>query len=534
MAPTTKNKRTGIKAKVVLLVVTLLLTLLVVEGALSLFSGVSLRDRIKGQTERYLPSDQDRIAAAAALPGEYRSHPDPLVSYYMKMLEGYKTHRAEASTDLLGLRSRLRPMPEGDAFCIAVLGDSVAFGTGLNDDEVISNQLEAILDPMRDPAFPPIICKTVAAPGWNHANAIRFLINHFDAIDPDVVVYMPVSNDLVDSFGVTEAGHRRLKPDYFSPYPLLSINIESNDLFQHYFRQAVIKGLKSAMISGEEIGPFALNCDLSPTSRRRYDANVDSIELLSRFLHAQGRHLRILHHAEDLIHTGYAWILRERMLDRGLRIPEIAGLTKLQKYHTLDGNPHPNADTARALAIWIAEGMIADNLITLAEGRTLPEVPAVAKKSKAVPRSEAEIRGFAAEFREESLAKLQSTVDTSTARGFHQVFGGLNPDGTMGIRFLTLLKPKGPNLTVRLSALQKKPCLYPLRLEVEVNGIPVGLLTVHHGTEENPDEGRFTLPQEIDIEKPLEVALLPEWWSMTQFKKRSFIASTMLHSISSH
>ena len=136
--------------------------------------------------------------------------PTSLVAYTFKTgstltyAEGKVT--MQFATDELGMRARAGPPPAADAPRIVVLGDSVAFGFGLGDEDTLAAQLERLLGGR-------VACSTVAVPSWNCQNAWRFLLDHLDRLRPDVVLYFPVENDLEDGYGVTEAGQRRTAED---------------------------------------------------------------------------------------------------------------------------------------------------------------------------------------------------------------------------------------------------------------------------------------------------------------------------------
>ncbi len=194
------------------------LLLLLSEGALSLFLGRSWRGLFArpAPVSPALELEREQAIAARASEGPYRVPEDPLVSYTLRLESEFPFGENKVSmalrTDELGLRTRVRPAPvPEDALRIVVLGDSVAFGYGLVDEDVLAAQLERLLAA----ALParPVVCETVALPSWNCRNAWRFLFDHLQRFRPALVLYLPVDNDLEDSFGVNEAGQRRASPD---------------------------------------------------------------------------------------------------------------------------------------------------------------------------------------------------------------------------------------------------------------------------------------------------------------------------------
>ncbi|HTE05439.1 MAG TPA: hypothetical protein VK824_04515, partial [Planctomycetota bacterium] len=188
-------------------------TLLAVEGVASALAGRLLLTPLVRARLASPPAATDVFAqrseapgparpgpgAAAPAEGVYRVHPDPLVGYTLRLSRQLAVFDAPVHSDALGLRTTPGPPPAPDAPRVAILGDSVAFGYGLRGEETIAARLGVLLGASRGPGEPPVACRTVAMPGWNHANAVHFLLDHLDALAPDIVVYVPVGNDLLDT-----------------------------------------------------------------------------------------------------------------------------------------------------------------------------------------------------------------------------------------------------------------------------------------------------------------------------------------------
>ena len=117
-------------------------------------------------------------------------------------------------------------------------------------------------------------------------------------------------------------------------------------------------------------------------------------------------------------------------------------------------------------------------------------------------------------------------------QGFDQVFGGVNHDGSLGIRFLGVLKADGPFLCVKLGALEEVSHLYPLEVEVEVDGVNVGRIMVPAAKDNPQVEKWFDLPEREDPLAPLEVRLSPRHWVARTMEYKTLLASCRLISIS--
>ena len=152
---------------------------LLVEGAVSLLFSRSLlrgwRDGAGPFRVRML--DEERLAAGALTPGPYAVDTDPYVAMRLKGSHAATYVDRVANTDKSGMRKRVpRPGTPEDGPRIVILGDSVAFGFGLEDPETFAERLEDFLAAITDPSRSPPIVFTIACPGWSFLNAKRYLL----------------------------------------------------------------------------------------------------------------------------------------------------------------------------------------------------------------------------------------------------------------------------------------------------------------------------------------------------------------------
>ena len=117
---------------------------------------------------------------------------DPSVGYLMT--PGYagvierSEYKAPFTVNSLGLRGPPLRDRQNDTFRILILGDSMAFGFGVLDDEVFSARLEAILAerlPERD-----IQILNASVPGFGTADQLAFLRTRGAMLDPNLVVVL--------------------------------------------------------------------------------------------------------------------------------------------------------------------------------------------------------------------------------------------------------------------------------------------------------------------------------------------------------
>lgn len=114
-----------------------------VAGVHSLITGSSLRALIaKPPPELRTHFDAERLAAAARLPGPFSQHVDPRVGYVLRRSSTIDSVGVEIATDELGLRARTGPPAAADALRVIILGDSVAFGTGIGSEACLAQQIE--------------------------------------------------------------------------------------------------------------------------------------------------------------------------------------------------------------------------------------------------------------------------------------------------------------------------------------------------------------------------------------------------------
>jgi hypothetical protein len=443
--------------------------LLCSEGALSLLAGRSLRELVgawpggrgydpppagpvNGGAARAAPTDAPRVSDSAG--DLYTAHDDPLVGYVMWPDSDLRIYEGSIRTDALGLRSRPGGPPPDDALRVVILGDSVAFGLGVDDDEAIAHRVEQALAAARGPDAPPVACRTVAMPSWNHRSAAAFLLDHWDALRPDIVLYMPCRNDVFDIDGTYPSGKRRVMPDPSAADPWLSISVRSN-LEGPTLRLSQGAG---ATLAFEDLGAQATDADLSPESSRRLDENADTIVRLNGTLARRGCRLLLVWTTTD----AYTWLLGERIARRAPKMPVTALLKYGRKEFTLGYDPHYNPQSLDVLGRWLAEDLLARGWITRGAQHALPPAPPAYAALRMRMPPVGEWPRMAAAAREHWRARMLPEVDWRSGRGLLQVYGGCNLDGSARSRVLLLLAPGGDMLEVELAPIDARPDLYPL------------------------------------------------------------------------
>ncbi|MHC4846805.1 MAG: hypothetical protein ACYTCU_11690 [Planctomycetota bacterium] len=342
-------------------------------------------------------------------------------------------------------------------------------------------------------------------PGWNHRNATRFLIDNLEELDPDLVLYMPIANDLYDTDGVARNGKRQAKLDPASPEPWLAVDQLAGTRFSEDARQRLHGEGRDDV--GAWMGPPALLADLSPGSSDRYEQNVDSIVQLTAALEARGARLALLQYKNE----AYAWNLQRRLIERAHPLPVIPLFEHVPPDLMLGFDPHPSADGARLMAQWIAGELLARRWVPGGSADTARALMSIRDELRADTLEPDEVLTIADVAKTGQWLRLHDTIDWNTLEGVAQILGGMNVDGTVGTRALLLLAHGGTELIVELEPINGRPDLVPLDVAVEIDGQPVGTVTLDGG---GAAIGRFGVaPPEGAHAEPLEVRLIPDRWA---------------------
>ena len=174
--------------------------------AMSVYAAVRVHEARLADAER-LGADELR-SAVMSLPGAGPMYPHAVrdVAYVLNPEAGAASWHAieEYPVNELGLRGG--PIQPTERTRVVLVGDSMVFGWDLAEADRLELQLEA--------RSPDLDVVTVALPGWNTRNQAAFLEHHRDLLDPDVLVWGLMPNDVEDSKGVVPPG---ILADWASP-----------------------------------------------------------------------------------------------------------------------------------------------------------------------------------------------------------------------------------------------------------------------------------------------------------------------------
>jgi hypothetical protein len=480
-----------------------ILTLLIIEGTLSFTGARTLAERLAPPLER---APALRVAGGAAGPGlevgDYDLHVDPAVGRVLVPQRTHELHGARVTTDAAGLRVRAAPPLGGDPLRVVVLGDSVAFGWGLADDETLAHQLEALLERHRPPGGRPVEARTVAVPGWNADTACAYLFDHLAELDPDAVVFVPVINDLSDNI----AEYRTLQgdipvPDLNSEDPWFHVGYSADFLGDLYAR--IQRGEVKARLA--DAGVVAVDTGLGRLSRERYARMGATLAGAAARLAERGARLYVAPPDDG----AFTALLAEALLDAGSQAGWLPLFTRLESEEMQAVDPHPSALAVGHMAGWIAQRLQADELLPWESVAPLTGPSPDVQARRAAPRDPAAIRARAEDVRAASLARLLPRVDTESGKGCLQVYGGLHERGEVGARVQIVVRREADELLVRCEPLAARPDLLPLRVAVLADGAPAGGFEMSAGQGEGPREFRVPLaPRPHGV--ALDVKLVPD------------------------
>jgi len=165
----------------------------------------------------------------------------------------------------LGLRgAALASQPEEGARRVVVLGDSFAFGLGVDEDETFSAQLEALLGERGRRTE----VANLGVPGYHSGQELAWLLRAGFALDPDLVLLLYYGNDEIKEAFQYDPSFRVLYGDALPvPYPLKGL----------LARSAIYRWLARA-----DVGRLRRRGDLSSLGSRHWPVTEDRLERMFR------------------------------------------------------------------------------------------------------------------------------------------------------------------------------------------------------------------------------------------------------------
>ncbi len=230
-----------------LVLVSIIVSLLVVEVAVRLFFPEPVRPRFTVDSSYGIRGNEPNLEVKYSVPGDYEAV--------------IRTN----NDGMRGTREYDRAKP-ADICRIAVIGDSFAFGEGVEDDEIVSARLEALLT--GDAAEARLEVLNFAVPGIGTAEELILYRRNVARYVPDVVVVLYYDNDTGNSvvsglFRVDEAGALRDGNDEYLPGVASREALDSVALLSWLNRSSqgwnVVRNRLSSFIHQQRLAAHGLN-----------------------------------------------------------------------------------------------------------------------------------------------------------------------------------------------------------------------------------------------------------------------------------
>lgn len=153
----------------------------------------------------YLQRTQELVSGSG---GIWDSHPDPDVGrVLMPDLDGRLDHGVAVRSNRYGLRETSYELPKpADVVRVALLGDSMIFGFGVEQEQRVGARLAELLAPSARRAGRRVECLHVGLTAWNARAECCYLRRQLSLMRPDVVLHFVLRNDLDDNPSVRGFG----------------------------------------------------------------------------------------------------------------------------------------------------------------------------------------------------------------------------------------------------------------------------------------------------------------------------------------
>ncbi|MEZ5965597.1 MAG: hypothetical protein R3F56_17315 [Planctomycetota bacterium] len=420
-------------------------------------------------------TDAERAAAAVRGGGPFALSCDPGVAFVLKP-GTTDSFVVTASVDRWGFRRRVGGEAPPGSLRVVLLGDSVTFGFGLRDEETLASRLEHYLGLVRAVGSPDVAVSTLACPGWNVWNCGRAARDHLGRLQPDVLVYTPVANDLYDSFATTESGHRSFDfdPAVGATRPHVSYEAHLALLAAQAPLLSAADAIALRLAGGLDAIPPVSFSRATPESRRRWRGFVSIVADLGERMAARGGHFALQLLFDEPFERVVAGVL-------AVELPQQAVVPPLGDGSPADRLPqdaHPNAGYIDARARVLAEFLLRRGMVR-GDPDGLPPLTAAYRDRRTPPTSTASAIAYVQERERAWRGRIGPDIDLTAARGAHQVYGGVEADGMVGRGCWFALDVGGrgdgahaEQLHLVLERLPAASGLYPCSLEVGIGSRP--------------------------------------------------------------
>jgi len=433
--------------------------------------------------------------------------PNADMTYMLMPNSQFSTLGVPFQTNQFGFRDGAIYQKDPNVFRILCVGDSVTFGTGVKNEETFPNVLEGILSLHSAPNMGiDVINAGVSA--YNVRNIRGLIQEYLDDIQPNLVVYTFVENDLDDSVSVGPGGFlMALDPAKSPDEPFISDDFPAVWLMR---REQANKGGIFDKIFSVFDNPLAAVSEAPPplllgdhaSARQRWATFASELSRMNQVCQQSGVPLLVLSFAI----RDHSEPVTEKVVETCARlgIPHASSLPVFHqdtymKTHSLGYDPHFNR---------LGHQLMADRLLCfLIDQQALPgnyfgkPLPHRHYPDGLDPIVTENLRAMA-------LAPPR-TIDFRDDDGALGILAGIDIDGKMARYCILRLAAPGDRILVSASNLMVRSD-QPQTIQLEVEG------EILHSPVETPDrptQFTFNLPQRF-WDRDVEIRLIaggPAW-----------------------
>ncbi len=355
------------------------------------------------------------------------------------------------TTNELGLREDSFLPKSDQLFRILCLGDSVTFGSGVPTENTFPRVLESRLQARATPSIKIDVINAGVA-GYSFQNIVAFAENLITRLQPEVVIYTFVENDLDDSYSAGPGG-ALIEMDLLKPPDSSFINDEFALRWRQRNPSRQKNNSKFAIykLATNIINPFPDNFlplinGTEPESQRRWQQFEKRMQTLKTLCESQGAKLALfqfgMRNRSELTHRFLQRLCENNSLPFASTLPLFSTGTYAALY-SLVYDPHPNTEAHRLIAERLdcflqEQGVLPEGFIQQDKGGH-------SYNETIDPAMEQEI--------EKIVEDMPTEINFRTGDGIVGVLGGIGKGGQMARTCLFRMGGSGHQLVVEAKAL---------------------------------------------------------------------------------
>lgn len=395
--------------------------------------------------------------------------PNSDMTYMLQPNGDFITFGIPFQTNELGFRDQPITPKTPTLFRILCVGDSVTFGTGVANEETFPNVLEVMLQDFAQPGVTvDVINMGVSA--YNARNIRGQIEEYLPVLQPDVVVYVFVENDLDDSVSAGQNGQLiAWDPTQSFEVPFVGDDFAGMWLIrrQGSTNKSILSRLSNAFDNQlEEIcklpPPLILGSHPEPT--RRWKKFEQELDRMKQFCETSSAAFLVYSFALEAHSEPIVLRLRKLCQERGIPEATTIPVFNYDSYtdqYSLGYDPHCNPEGHRIMADRLLSFLVMSN--ALPERFINPKIPIKDYKEQIDPEVASSLEG-------QSLSGPEA-IDFTEGTGVIGLLAGFGFDGQIGRSGIFRLGGVGSSIEVEATSLTGTP-EQPVSLEARIEGIP--------------------------------------------------------------